>query len=354
MSRFFSHRFDKLTPYVPGEQPQNRQYIKLNTNESPYPPSPEVAEAVAGEVENLRLYSDPESAALRAQMAENYGIQPDSIVMCNSSDEVLNYAFMTFGDETTPFVFPDITYGFYPVYADVYHIPYTEIPLADDFSVNIEDYIGVNKTVVLANPNAPSGRYLPLADIERIVASNPDNLVIIDEAYIDFGGESAVGLISKYNNLLVVGTFSKSRSMAGARLGFGFACPEIIRDIDTIRYSTNPYNVNSLTSAAGIAALKSQSYYDNNCKIIMQTREWTTAELEKLGFEVIPSMTNFVFAKCDKISGLELYNILKENGILVRHFTSERIKEYNRITIGTPEQMRTLIAQVTEILEGKR
>jgi len=354
MSRFFTDRLSNLVPYVPGEQPQDKKYVKLNTNESPYPPSKEVYDAVFEEAKRLQLYSDPECGELRAQMAESYGISPDSIVMVNGSDEILNFAFMAFADEKSPLIFPDITYGFYPVFAELNHIPYEEIPLDEDFSIRVEDYIGVNKTVVIANPNAPTGKALPLSDIEKIVASNPDNIVIIDEAYVDFGGESAVSLLPKYKNLLVVGTFSKSRSMAGARLGFAFGDSEVISDINTIRYSTNPYNVNLLTSKAGVAALKTQSYYDENCKKIIATREWTVSELNKLGFTVLPSSANFVFARSDKIDGEGLYLSLKEKGVLIRHFTKERIKDYNRITIGTPEQMEILIAKIKEILEENR
>ncbi len=349
MSKYFTSRLASLSPYVPGEQPQDKKYIKLNTNESPFSPSPEVTDAVTNEVNKLQLYSDPECVELRRQMSEIYGIPADMIVMTNGSDEILNFAFTAFADEKSPLAFADITYGFYPVFAELNHIPYTEIPLKNDFSIDVKDYIGINKTVVIANPNAPTGKYLSLKDIEKVIASNPNNVVIIDEAYIDFGGESAVSLVPKYNNLLVVGTFSKSRSMAGARLGFGFGCPELIKDINTLRYSTNPYNVNRLTSAAGIAALKSQKYYDDNCKTIIKNREWTESELIKLGFDVIPSMANFIFAKSNSIDGEKLYLALKEKGVLVRHFGKEKIKDYNRITVGTLDQMKTLIEKIKEI-----
>lgn len=350
MSKFFTDRLSSLVPYVPGEQPQDKKYIKLNTNESPFPPSENVYKAVYEESKKLQLYSDPICADLIKQMSKLYGIPEDMIVFTNGSDEVLNFAFMAFADEKSPLAFADITYGFYPVFAELNRIPYTEIPLKEDFSICVEDYIGINKTIVIANPNAPTGIFMPLSDIERIVASNPYNVVIIDEAYVDFGGESAKKLLSKYSNLLVVGTFSKSRSMAGARLGFGFGSPELIRDINTIRFSTNPYNINRMTSAAGVAALESQKYYDEKCEEIISTREWFTNELKKLGFEVIPSTTNFVFAKSGKIGGEELYLALKDKGILVRHFNKERIKEYNRITIGTREQMQVLVDTLKEIV----
>lgn len=351
MSRFFSDRFSGLSPYTPGEQPKERRYIKLNTNESPFPPSPNVEEAVARESAKLMLYSDPECVEIREALAEQYGVDISNVVVTNGSDEVLNFAFMAFADEKRPLIFPDITYGFYPVFAKLNRIPYTEIPLKEDFSIDKNDYMGKNKTVVIANPNAPTGLYMGLSDIEDIVKSNPKNVVIIDEAYVDFGGQSAVGLIKKYDNLLVTGTFSKSRSMAGARLGFGFGCQSLIADINTLRYSTNPYNVNRMTCEAGKAALASREYYDENCKKIIESREWTERELEKLGFETTGSHANFVFAKSDRISGKELYLKLKQKGVLVRHFDKQRICQYNRITVGTAEQMKILLEKIKEIFE---
>ncbi len=349
MSKFFTDRLSSLVPYVPGEQPQDKKYIKLNTNESPFPPSEGVRKAVAEEASKLQLYSDPECTELRREMAKVYGLPEDWFVMNNGSDETLNFAFMAFADEKHPLVFPDITYGFYPVFAEINHIPYEEIPLKEDFSIDVNDYIGVGKTVVIANPNAPTGKYIPLSDIEKIVKSNPQNVVIIDEAYIDFGGESAVALVPKYDNLFVTGTFSKSRSMAGVRLGFGIANPALIADINTVRFSTNPYNINRLTSKAGAAALREQKYYDDNCKTIVKNREWTEKALSELGFEVIPSKSNFLFAENPDIDGETLYLALKEKGVLVRHFTKERIKQYNRITIGTMEQMQILVDKIKEI-----
>ena len=348
MSKFFSDKFAALTPYTPGEQPRDMQYVKLNTNESPFPPSPGVGAAVAEQCGRLQLYSDPESTALRGKLAEIYGVKPEQVIVSNGSDEVLNFAFMAFGDEI---VFPDITYGFYPVFAQLNHIPYTQIPLKADFSVDVQNYIGIGKTVVLANPNAPTGLCLPLTDIEAIVRSNPRNVVIIDEAYVDFGGESAVSLVDRYENLLVVQTFSKSRSMAGARLGFAIGNEKLIADLNTIRYSVNPYNVNRMTEFAGVAALEENSYYMENARTIMENREWTTKELESLGFTVLPSKANFVFAKSDRIDGEKLYLELKKRGVLVRHFTKERIAQFNRITIGTKAQMEVLLKTVKEILE---
>ena len=351
MSKFFTDRLNNLTPYTPGEQPKDMQYIKLNTNESPFAPSMSVSEAVLNESKKLQLYSDPECTNVRRELARVYGVDTNQVIVTNGSDEVLNFAFMAFADEKNPLVFPNITYGFYPVFAELNRIPYTEIPLKSDFTIDINDYIGVNKTVVIANPNAPTGIALTLQEIEKIVSSNPNNVVIIDEAYVDFGAESAVSLVDKYDNLLVVQTFSKSRSMAGARLGFAIGNKSLIADLNTIRYSTNPYNVNRMTDAAGAAALIDNDYYMNNCKTIIDNREWTVEKLQKLGFEVLASKANFVFAKNDKIDGEKLYLELKKRGILVRHFTKEKICQYNRITIGALEQMQKLIETITLILE---
>lgn len=354
MSRFFTERLSSLVPYIPGEQPKDMQYIKLNTNESPFPPSEAISNAVRKELANLQLYSDPESTSLRNKLAEVYDVSENSVIVTNGSDEALNFAFMAFADEKNPLIFPDITYGFYPVFADLNHIPYEEKPLNDDFSIEVSDYTGVNKTVVIANPNAPTGICLSRQDMERIVSSNPENVVIVDEAYIDFGGESAVPLVKKYENLLVIQTFSKSRSMAGARLGYAIGNPKLIADLNTIKYSTNPYNVNRMTEAAGIAALEDNVYYRNNADTIIKNREWTAGQLKKAGFSVLDSKANFVFAKSDSVSGKRLYNELKVRGILVRHFDKERIKEYNRITIGTKEQMEQLIETISEILKECR
>ena len=351
MSRFFSSKFSALTPYTPGEQPKDTKYIKLNTNESPFAPSPLAQQYAKSEAEKLELYSDPECTSLIKTAAQVLGLNENEIIFTNGSDEILNFAFAAFCDRDHPAVFADITYGFYPVFAAFNGVPYEEIPLNDDFSINVSDYVAINKNIFIANPNAPTGVALPLCDIEKIVASNPDNIVVVDEAYVDFGGESALPLIKKYDNLLVTQTFSKSRSMAGARLGFGAACPSLIRDLNTIRYSTNPYNVNRMTMAAGVGALIDKEYFEKNVETVKQNREYTTIELTKLGFTVLPSQTNFVFAKSDKIGGEELYLKLKANGILVRHFSLERIKDFNRITIGNTEEMQTLIKTITKILE---
>ena len=351
MSRFFSDKYSALTPYTPGEQPRDQQYIKLNTNESPFPPSPLAQKYAREEAVKLALYSDPTCGALTAKAAEVLGVNEDEIIFSNGSDEVLNFAFMAFCDESHPAIFPDITYGFYKVFAQLNGISYTQIPLKEDFSINIQDYMGKNATIFIANPNAPTGLYLGLDKIEAIVKANPDNIVVIDEAYIDFGGESAIPLTKKYDNLLVVQTFSKSRSMAGARLGFVVGCKSLIQDLNTIKYSTNPYNVNRMTMAAGLGALEDDAYFRANCQKIIDNRAWTTAELEKLDFTVLPSLTNFVFAKSNAIPGKELYLKLKEKGILVRHFDTPRLTDYVRITIGDAAQMRAFIRTTKEILE---
>ena len=351
MSRFFSEKFKELEAYTPGEQPKERKYVKLNTNESPFPPSPSVIEGAKSEAERLMLYSDPECTPLVGKFSELFSVSRNEVIMTNGSDEVLNFAFMAFSDATHPIVFPDITYGFYPVFARLSGIPYEEIPLKEDFLIDYRDYVGIGKNIVIANPNAPTGLALSLSEIEEIVKSNPDNVVIIDEAYVDFGCESAIPLTKKYDNLLVTGTFSKSRSLAGARLGFGVACDSLIKDLNTIKYSTNPYNVNRMTMSAGYNALCDNDYYMDNCKRIIANRKFTKDALEALGFRVLDSKANFLFAESDRVSGGELYANLKERGILVRHFTKDRIANFNRITIGTLDEMKTLIREIENILK---
>ena len=352
MSRYFSEKYASLTPYVPGEQPKDQVYIKLNTNESPFPPSPAAVRRASLEAEKLMLYSDPECRDLVSEAASVLGVEKDEILFTNGSDEILNFAFMAFSDASHPVVFPDITYGFYKVFAELNGIPYEEIPLKEDFTVNVEDYVGIRKNIFLANPNAPTGIALPLSDIERIVASNPENVVVIDEAYVDFGGESAIPLTKKYDNLLVTQTFSKSRSLAGARLGFGVGCPALIRDLNTIKYSTNPYNVNRMTMAAGVGALEDTAYFEKNLAAIASARTFTAEALRTRGFRVLDSRTNFLFAASDKIGGMALYQKLKEEGILIRHFETPRLKDYNRITIGSEEQMNCFLSAVDSILGG--
>lgn len=351
MSRFFSKKYSSLRAYVPGEQPKDMKYIKLNTNESPFPPSQSVICAVTEEAGRLQLYSDPECTPLVKAAAELFSVGCDEILMTNGSDEILNFAFMAFCDAEHPIAFPDISYGFYSVFADLNQIPYTKISLKDDFSIDYRDYCGIGKNIVIANPNAPTGLALSPSEVEEIVKTNPDNVVIIDEAYVDFGGESVIPLTKKYKNLLVTGTFSKSRSLAGGRLGFGIADKSLIADLNTIKYSTNPYNVNRMTMVAGYHAILDNDYYMNNCKTICENREWTKRELLSLGFDLTDSRANFIFAKSDKISGAELYKKLKDRGILIRHFSADRISEYNRITIGTIEEMRAFVDAVKTILK---
>lgn len=349
MSKFFTSKYSCLTPYTPGEQPKDMQYVKLNTNESPFPPSPNAQKMASEAAKNLQLYSDPECRDLVDTAAKYFGIEKDEILFTNGSDEILNFAFMAFCEKGA--AFPDITYGFYSVFAELNNIAYTEIPLKNDFTIDINDYTGLGKTIFIANPNAPTGIALTLSQIEEILKSNPDSVVVIDEAYVNFGAESAVSLIHKYDNLLVTQTFSKSRSLAGGRLGFGIGNKSLIADLNTIKYSTNPYNVNRMTSAAGIGALIDDDYTKYNCKQIEQNRLWTENELKKLGFSMTNSLTNFVFAKHEKVSGKQIYLRLKEKGVLVRHFDKEKLTEYNRITIGSHQQMEIFIKTLKEVLK---
>ena len=351
MSRYFSVKYNSLTPYVPGEQPKDMRYIKLNTNESPFPPSPRALEKAAEAAKRLMLYSDPECTELTCVAAQRLGVKPEELLFTNGSDEALNFAFMAFCDTSHPAYFPDITYGFYPVFAELNHVPYRQIPLREDFTVSLEDYFGVDGTVFIANPNAPTGLALSLNAIEKILQSNPNHVVVIDEAYVDFGCESAIPLIHKYNNLLVVQRFSKSRSMAGARLGFAVGCKELIRDLKTIQFATNPYNVNTMTMAAGIGALEDDTYFQNNCRAVMDNREWTRSALQGLDFTVLDSVSNFLFAKHSKVPGGEMYRKLKEKGVLVRYFAKPRLSEYIRVTVGNKEQMEVFLEKVKEILE---
>ena len=351
MSRFFSSKFRDLKAYVPGEQPREMKYIKLNTNENPYPPHPDVAAHVAGEAVRLNLYNDTECSELREVMAQRLGILPENLLFTNGSDEILYFAFMAFCDMNTPAVFADITYGFYSVFSQINQLPFRTVPLREDMSIRPEDYYHCGGTVFIANPNAPTGIALPKKEIIRILEENPDHVVVVDEAYIDFGGESCISLIERYRNLLVTQTFSKSRSMAGLRLGFGAACPELIRDLKTIQFSTNPYNVDRLAQAAGIACIQQDEYNTAHTREIIETRESTAASMKKMGFSMTESSTNFLFVRHPAIEGEKLYLELKKRGILIRHFSQSRIREYNRITIGTPGQMQTLLKVTAEILE---
>ena len=349
MSRYMNPRYAPLEAYTPGEQPRDMQYIKLNTNESPYPPAPSVVAAMNDkQVEDLRLYSDPTGKGLKEKLAGLYGLKAENIFISNGSDDILNFAFMAFGQDGA--TFPDITYGFYPVFGQLNSVPCEKVALNDDFTLDYKKYCGVNKLVVIANPNAPTGLSIPVWQIEEILKSNPNHVVVIDEAYVDFGGQTCYHLLDSYDNLLVVRTFSKSRCMAGGRLGYAFGPAALIADLEKLKYSTNPYNVNRLTLALGEATVDAESYYQDKCRAIMESRSWTAQQLKDLGFTVLDSDANFLFAKSDKIDGGELYLQLKSRGVLVRHFTAERIKDYNRITIGTKEQMEVFINTVKEIL----
>ncbi|MEE0841245.1 MAG: histidinol-phosphate transaminase [Acutalibacteraceae bacterium] len=352
MSRFLKKCYTSLEAYVPGEQPKDCEYIKLNTNESPFPPSPAVIKAInSDEVKNLRLYSDPTASSLKGKIAKLYSVESENIYVANGSDDILNFSFMIFSGEDKKAVFPEISYGFYKVFAQLYGIDAEMIPLKEDFSIDYRDYLNKNKFIVIANPNAPTGLTLSVSEIEEILKTNKDSVVLIDEAYIDFGGESVVPLTRKYDNLLVSMTFSKSRCMAGARLGFAIGNKELIKDLELIKYSTNPYNINRLTLVAGENAIDENDYYVDKCNEIIKNRDYTVNELKKLGFNLTDSKANFVFAQCDWIDGEALYKRLKEKGILIRHFTNEKIKNYNRITIGTLYDMKALISAIKKIKE---
>ena len=352
MSRFLAKKYQTLDAYVPGEQPRDKKYIKLNTNEFPYPPAPDVIAAInADVVSDLRLYSDPTAKALKEALAKYYGIGAENVFVSNGSDESLNFAFACFFEDGVAFA--DLTYGFYSVFADLYGIDAKVIPLDRDFSIVPDDYIGLECGAVIANPNAPTGKVLPLSDIERIVASNPDRVIVVDEAYVDFGGESAIPLTKKYDNLIVCMTYSKSRGMAGARLGFAIGNADLIADLELMKYSTNPYNLDSLALRMGAAALTdaSKAYYEEKVGEVIKVREETAEKLRELGAEVLPSKANFLFVKLPNISGGDAYGKLRERGILVRHFSKARIADYLRVSIGTAEDMKAFVNAVKQIIE---
>ena len=427
MSRFLKERYRELAPYTPGEQPQNRRYIKLNTNESPYPPSPRVLEAILGrlpegwrekgspeesglkmgspeenglkmgspeenglkmgrseesglkmgspeesggaqmrqafierrqadsfgeEIGKLRLYSDPEARDFCQAVAQYYGVEPDQVMGGNGSDEILAFAFLAFGGDKASVRFPAISYGFYPVFAQLFGLAAEPVPLTADFRVDPRDYAACGKDtlIVIANPNAPTGICLSLQEIEGILRGNSDNLVIIDEAYVDFGGETVIPLIEKYDNLMVVQTFSKSRSLAGARLGFAVSSKEIIGDMNKMKFSFNPYNINRLSLLAGAAAIRDREYFQQCVTAIAATRERTAESMRRLGFTVLPSKANFIFAKSEAIKGREYFKKLREKGILVRRWDKPSIEDFVRITIGTAEEMEAFIKATEEIL----
>ena len=350
MSRFFTESLKALQPYVPGEQPQDMQYIKLNTNESPFPASPKAVAAINGEeVSRLYLYSDPDCKALIAAIAKRYGLQPEQVTVGNGSDEVLWFALRAFCDENTPLAYNDITYGCYKTWCSMLNVPSKILPLQEDYSVDLSLYRGLDSTIMITNPNAPTGLCLSTAQIEEVLQQNPHHVVIVDEAYVDFGGESCVGLIDKYDNLLVVQTCSKSRSLAGARLGFAMGNAELISDLNRIKFSFNPYNVNRLTCLAGIAAMEDEEYFQNCTRTVAQTREKTAAALKTMGFTLTDSKANFLFAESSRIPGGELYRKLKEKGILVRHFDKPRLENRLRITVGSEQQMEALLTALKEL-----
>lgn len=354
MSRFIREIYRDFKSYTPGEQPKDKAYLKLNTNESPYPPAPAVYKAMSeAEMDQMRLYPDPTGSKLKAKMAKLYGVNPENIFLSNGSDDIINFAFMAFNDTDDTIIIPDVTYSFYEVVANLHEINYEIKPLKDDLTIDWQWYCGINKNIVIANPNAPIGIALPLDHIEEIVRTNPDNIVIIDEAYAGFGAESAVPLIKKYENVLVSQTFSKSRSFAGGRLGYAIADAELIKDMTKMQYATNPYSVNTMSLILAEAAVDDDEYYQTNLNKIREAREYAAEKLKKLGFEVVPSKTNFLLVKYPGIGGRELYEKLKEKAVLVRHFPGERTKEYIRISIGTKEQMDLLVEIISEVINPR-
>ena len=352
MSRFLSAEAERLDPYTPGEQPQGQQYIKLNTNESPFPPSPKAVEAASGaEAQKLYLYSDPLCANLNSALAKRYNLKPENVISGNGSDEILGFAFRAFCGTGKGVAYADITYGFYQAQTALFGLNASIVPLREDFSLNVDDYMDFPGTIVIANPNAPTGMTVPVSDIRQLLEKDPARLVIVDEAYVDFGGGSCVPLIPEFDNLLVVQTMSKSRSLAGGRIGYALGSAALIADLNRVKYSFNPYNVNRLSLAAGTAAVEDEAYFQGCCAAVRETRAWTVRELEKLGFTVLPSSANFVFAKSNQLSGGELYRRLKENGILVRWFDKDRIRDYLRITIGSQKQMEALVQKLMDLLK---
>lgn len=352
MTRFLHPSLAALSPYVPGEQPKTAGLIKLNTNEAPFDPPPAVMEAVRSAGARLRLYPDPESTALREALGKKLGVPPDCLLMTNGSDELLYYAFMAYARNGV--AFPDVTYGFYRVLADLLDCPTRILPLKQDMTVDADAFCRTPDMAVITNPNAPTGLFLPLAEVERIVREDPDRLVLIDEAYVDFGGESAVGLTDKYDNLIVARTFSKSRALAGGRLGFGVANKAIIRELTAIKNAINPYNVNALTQAAGLACLREDAYFTAACKALAALRDQTADALRRLGCAVLPSKANFLFVRAPGVPGETLFQKLREQNILTRYFDGPRTKDCIRVTIGTQEQMEIFTQAVRGIMEGSK
>jgi len=349
MSKFWSPQIHDLVPYTPGEQPKIANLTKLNTNESPYPPAPGVAKAVQQfDTDRFRLYPDPEAAELKQALADTYGVATNQVFVGNGSDEVLAHAFMAFFRQDKPLVKPDITYSFYEVYADLYGIELINMPLTADFEIDLSAYPTDNGGIIFANPNAPTGRALPLEQIEALLQRNTESLVLVDEAYVDFGGESAIALVERYPNLLVTQTFSKSRSLAGLRIGFAIGQPELIDALERVKNSFNSYPMDMVAIKAGVASLADRAYFEECTQRIVTTREQTVAQLQELGFKVLPSATNFLFAEHRYLEGGELMGFLRTKGVLVRHFSRPEIANYLRITIGTDAEMETLISTLKQ------
>lgn len=353
MSKFWSPVVHGLTPYVPGEQPKMQHLVKLNTNENPYGPSEKVLAALRAEAdERLRLYPDPGSDALKQAIAQNFGIATNQIFVGNGSDEVLAHVFHAFFQQPLPLLFPDISYSFYPVYCGLYGIQYTMVPLNDAFEIAIDDYMVPNGGIIFPNPNAPTGRYLPLADIKRLLDSNLESVVVIDEAYIDFGGESAVGLIHDYPNLLVTHTFSKGRSLAGLRVGYAMGSAELIEGLHRVKDSFNSYPIDRFASAGAIAAMQDVAYFNETRHRVIETRERLAISMESMGFNVLPSTANFIFATHPQHDAAEISAKLRAHGVIVRHFkTPERIAQFLRISIGTDEETDQLTNLLVKIVE---
>lgn len=352
MSQFLNGALRRLTPYTPGEQPRNQAYIKLNTNESPYPPSPGVLAALnRAEGENLRLYSDPEAVELREALAARYGVERENVFVANGSDEALSFAFLAYAADGRGVAFPDISYGFYAVFARLYGIPVRQVPLRADFRLVPEDYNHLHRTIVLANPNAPTGLALSRDEVEGIVRANPDAVVVVDEAYVDFGARSAVELVSRYPNLLVVRTFSKGRSLAGLRVGYAVGNQNLIAALNSVKNSFNSYPVDRLAQAGALGAIRDMDYFRATTTKIINTRACATCHLRKLGFTVCDSSANFLFVCHQNIPGKTLLDGLRQRGILVRWWDKPRISNYLRITVGTDEDMKALCAALKEILD---
>ncbi len=351
MSRFWSAVVDGLTPYVPGEQPKLPSLIKLNTNENPYGPSPRALAAIRAEIdERLRLYPDPNAERLKAAIADHYGVTPAQVFVGNGSDEVLGHAFLALLKHERPILFPDVSYSFYPVYCGLYGVDYRTVPLTETFEIRVEDYAQPNGGIVFPNPNAPTGRLLPLAAVERLVAGHPDSVVVVDEAYVDFGGETAIALVGRHPNLLVVQTFSKSRSLAGLRVGFAVGHAELIEALERVKNSFNSYPLDRLAIAGAVAAMEDRAHFETTRQAVIRTRQWLTLELDRLGFEVLPSAANFIFCHHPWRDAAELAAALRARSIIVRHFRLPRIDQHLRITIGTDAECAALVVALRDIL----